>query len=1281
MDIETEAVDLLDINDIETELKKQVSDLDKIIENRTKTLQKNNIYNIFRKLGIIKNTENRRISNSFIIATIGNLKYNINSLPFIDSVHRMKYKSNIVECFVNHILVTDNSRIFNKLRKINHKSSVLIFISKSGDIKEVKYYKQKAKYKLRSWFYPSKFLNIICRTLDVQRMSSIYNNLYKYFADTIGLYEYGFTDPSIARSIRSDQRRNRPLPINNRYPYNNSPKVKIAEDFLNSININKASALNSEIKNAYLSDRRISSKKFCSLIEHDSNNRLYLESNNQDPEKDYLYDYNDMIKYLNMKKNVFKIDTDVFITPQQFNLFILKISEMNNIITIRSSAIKKVYKRCLENYRYHNISRNQHIKNATNLHKSFIPHIQKCDIEYNLNLTYHQKYSILNMLPHRMSILQKEVGLGKTRSAIAYCLVKGSKHNLIVTEPGNIKEVVREFDSLNMKDQVKTIAKRNDLKNVRKFNVTSYNTLSKRINRENHNKSEEQQYTLCLNTVLNNVIDLTSFVSLYDNSEQEYGDVSTLIYDGHKTRNSSIGFEDVIVETSTISKHIPCDIRHLSLEGYHNSTKLISKTLEMLKTLSTNEMIEKIKVAAKNSLSPIDRDLMKDSKNLNAYFKIGNDCINIITKIKLLLLNITMLMNNYNMKQQSAIEEIKKLCKNYYRGVLNLASDIIDIIFETITEELPKSLNTVDIKHLYVSLRMINTSPSYARLVIKKNIPVAMRRHDLSHLGKDFVKNGLDKLSEGNILATSILSKCIYKIRLREIDRMLKNAPNVRRFIEKYENGETNVTTEHNIPKKVREFIYCVGIFSNPSHVNGNPITKNRGNIVFGDSFDNTDKILHNALNILLSSIKKQVVRDRIEAKKRETYVCTLASKFGNKFNTVILDEVQNIKNHTSIRTKSVMKLRAKNYIMMSATPISNKISEVLSYMLVGYGKQSLKHRLDIRLYKEYRRKCYNVKVKKDKIEHVIDISNAKSDYDIKNLQPAIINSLINKNMTRVSRKDKDIVKDESFDFDVKEFKVKASPSVEHMQLYAYQMEVIERAYATGTYDDSREALRTLINLTKISEAPHLISNNFKDKLTAKQERIVELVSKFTSSGRNVIVFSQFIATNERITPHVVNATTGNVYHLKSNLTPNERYKLIDAFRSESEGSVILGTVNNLGKGYNLGNADVVIMSDIPWSPILYTQSIGRMLRPDQKGKPEVFITMNNYMIDMYKFDTIMAKLNMIHKYVEKDDTIKVKDTYKMDYKQFLITLLDKARTNGIIQSKDSSHNTISEGI
>src|SRR6056297_2309055 len=131
MDIETEAVDLLDINDIETELKKQVSDLDKIIENRTKTLQKNNIYNIFRKLGIIKNTENRRISNSFIIATIGNLKYNINSLPFIDSVHRMKYKSNIVECFVNHILVTDNSRIFNKLRKINHKSSVLIFISKS----------------------------------------------------------------------------------------------------------------------------------------------------------------------------------------------------------------------------------------------------------------------------------------------------------------------------------------------------------------------------------------------------------------------------------------------------------------------------------------------------------------------------------------------------------------------------------------------------------------------------------------------------------------------------------------------------------------------------------------------------------------------------------------------------------------------------------------------------------------------------------------------------------------------------------------------------------------------------------------------------------------------------------------------------------------------------------------------------------------------------------------------------------------------------------------------
>jgi len=91
-------------------------------------------------------------------------------------------------------------------------------------------------------------------------------------------------------------------------------------------------------------------------------------------------------------------------------------------------------------------------------------------------------------------------------------------------------------------------------------------------------------------------------------------------------------------------------------------------------------------------------------------------------------------------------------------------------------------------------------------------------------------------------------------------------------------------------------------------------------------------------------------------------------------------------------------------------------------------------------------------------------------------------------------------------------------------------------------------------------------------------------------------------------------------------------------------------------------------MSDIPWSPYLYTQSIGRIMRPDQAGTPEVFIVMNKYMIDMYKFDSTMAKINMIKKYIDKNGSIKETDTMKTDYKQFLIELLERSIKDNVLR-------------
>jgi superfamily II DNA or RNA helicase len=411
----------------------------------------------------------------------------------------------------------------------------------------------------------------------------------------------------------------------------------------------------------------------------------------------------------------------------------------------------------------------------------------------------------------------------------------------------------------------------------------------------------------------------------------------------------------------------------------------------------------------------------------------------------------------------------------------------------------------------------------------------------------------------------------------------------------------------------------------------------------------------------------------------------TMGRLLSGKFNTVIYDECSNIKNQTSSRSLAAMQLRAKNYVFMSATPISNDMSEIVSYLMVGYGPRSIKHLIDIeqRMYTKYRktsggaRKHYAVTIDKKHSEYEIDIYSSLADLTRKGFPVSKITQFVDRNMTIVMRSNKDIVRNESWHFDLKEQKKTVVPTEQHMQLYAAQMEIVYAAAREGKYSDSREALSTLTNLIKISEIPHLISEDFKDILTKKQSTIVNMAQQYLNQGRSIIIFAQFTEMVRILATALSKVTSKTVYMLGDNLNPTQRFELIDNFRKLEDNACIVGTLNNLGKGFNLAKADIIIMSDIPWSPLNYTQGIGRILRPDQTGKPEVIMVMNKYMIDMYKFQTIISKLNMISKYIEKNDEITEQDTQKIDYKAFVLDMLNKSIADGILQSPALDSNVI----
>jgi SNF2 family DNA or RNA helicase len=73
------------------------------------------------------------------------------------------------------------------------------------------------------------------------------------------------------------------------------------------------------------------------------------------------------------------------------------------------------------------------------------------------------------------------MGLGKTRTIIALGLLYGCKHNLIVVEARLKDSFIKEFKTLKITDY-KVIEDEKDLRNLKKFNIISYNKLWRPLN-------------------------------------------------------------------------------------------------------------------------------------------------------------------------------------------------------------------------------------------------------------------------------------------------------------------------------------------------------------------------------------------------------------------------------------------------------------------------------------------------------------------------------------------------------------------------------------------------------------------------------------------------------------------------------------------------------------------------------------------------------------------------------------------------------------------------------
>lgn len=292
----------------------------------------------------------------------------------------------------------------------------------------------------------------------------------------------------------------------------------------------------------------------------------------------------------------------------------------------------------------------------------------------------------------------------------------------------------------------------------------------------------------------------------------------------------------------------------------------------------------------------------------------------------------------------------------------------------------------------------------------------------------------------------------------------------------------------------------------------------------------------------------------------------------GIKWLTVILDEGQQIKNPDSKAAKSARDLNAYNRLVLSGTPIENRLLDMWSLMAF-----SMPGVLGSRAYFKKR------------------FDKRKDNLSQNRLAARLKPFLLRRTKSQVA---KDLPPRS-------EEEVYAKMEGIQAQLYKAELKRIQKALLGLDSDEavkknSFAILQGLMRLRQICCHPGLIDAKYAKEESAKLTTLFYLLDQLREEGHKVLVFSQFVSMLEIIKTRLetearpINYLTGQT---------KDRKGEIERFQTTKDPSVFLLSLKAGGAGLNLTSASYVILYDPWWNPAVESQAIDRTHRIGQKNK------------------------------------------------------------------------------
>lgn len=321
------------------------------------------------------------------------------------------------------------------------------------------------------------------------------------------------------------------------------------------------------------------------------------------------------------------------------------------------------------------------------------------------------------------------------------------------------------------------------------------------------------------------------------------------------------------------------------------------------------------------------------------------------------------------------------------------------------------------------------------------------------------------------------------------------------------------------------------------------------------------------------------------------------------KWDLIILDEGQRIKNWEAKTSRVIKGLRSTFALVLSGTPLENRLDELYSVV------QFIDNRRLGPAFRFYNR--HRVVDEKGKVLGYKNLAGLRES-----LRPVLLRRTRQSVRQQLPARTNEIIR--------------VAPTEEQLDLHGSHMQLVSRIVWKRflTEMDLLRLQKHLLMCRMAADSTFLVDKQAPG-YSSKLEELDNLFERlFSEENRKVLLFSKWTTMLDLIEP-LLKKRGLRFVRLDGSVPQKLRQGLVHDFQTNANCRVFL-TTNAGSTGLNLQAANTVINVDLPWNPAVLEQRIARAYRMGQEQPVQVFVLITEETIEEKLLSTLSAKHDLV---------------------------------------------------